>query len=440
MNARTLAIVLAISLTNCLPGSGDTDVFTNEEFDTIQTLGPLPSLPHNPTNKYADDPRAATFGQRLFFEKGYAKALTVAGSGLGNVGDVGKVACASCHDPLVYYSDSRSKPAMTSLGVAWTSRNSPTLVNAAYQKWGSWGGKDDNQWFQGANGSESGQNFAGNRLHFSHLVYRKYKADYEAIFGPLDPALDPAAADAARFPANGKPKSSGAADGPWEMMASADRDIINTILANTGKAFEAYERQLISKNAPLDQYIAGDYKALTPSAKRGLALFIGKAACIDCHSGPMLSDATFHVTGVSQTTAPTAVKVDPGRYEDLARTLANTFNGAGKFSDDPATGAAKLEGMELSDALQGQFYTKGLRQIEKTGPYMHNGSLATLADVVRFYNWGGGETDFLGTKDSAMRPLLLSQGEENDLVEFLKSLTGDPPPPEFGVDTAIPDP
>ncbi|MBA3463820.1 MAG: hypothetical protein H0T46_27940 [Deltaproteobacteria bacterium] len=85
---------------------------------------------------YADDARAAAFGQRLFFEKGYSKALTVAGTGLGNVGDVGKVACASCHDPLNFYSDSRSRPASTSVGVNWTQRNSPSLVNAACYKWG----------------------------------------------------------------------------------------------------------------------------------------------------------------------------------------------------------------------------------------------------------------------------------------------------------------
>jgi cytochrome c peroxidase len=323
--------------------------------------------------------------------------------------------------------------------VSWTSRNSPTLVNAAYQRWGSWGGKDDTQWFQGANGSESSQNFASNRLAFAHLVYQKYRADYDAVFPvPLDPALDPAAADAARFPANGKPKSSGQPDGPWEMMTPEDRDIINLICANTGKAFAAYERRLVSLNAPIDQYIAGDYEAISPAAKRGLQLFIGKAACIDCHSGPTFSDFKFHNTGVSQQTATTAVRTDPGRYEDLERTLANTFNSKGKYSDDPDAGAAKLANMELSDDLKGQFYTKGLRHIEMTGPYMHNGSLATLNDVVRFYNWGGDEAGFEGVKDPLMRPLLLTQEEENDLVEFLRTLTGEPVDERWQMDTATP--
>lgn len=435
-----MLFVLPIAALGCFPGEASVDVFTEEEFELIKQFGPLPSPPSNPTNRYADDPSAATFGQRLFFEKGYAKALTIAGSGLGAIGDTGKVACASCHDPNAYYSDSRSRPAMTSLAVSWTQRNSPSLVNAAYYKWGSWGGKDDNLWFQGANGSESSQNFAGNRLHFAHLVYRKYRADYDAIFPvPLDPALDPAHPDAARFPANGKPKSSGAADGPWELMTQADRDIINTICANTGKAFEAYERKLVSANAPIDRYIAGEFEALTPSAKRGLELFIGKAACVDCHSGPTFTDQSFHNTGVPQQLASTASKEDDGRFADLSRTLSNTFNGAGKYSDDPAYGMAKLAGLEATDDLKGKFRTKSLRHAEMTGPYMHNGALATLEDVVHFYNVGGGETGYAGVKHAAMVPLYLTKTEEDDLVAFLKALTGEPVAEELGADTSIPD-
>lgn len=438
MQIATLWIPVVV--VGCLPQGGTVDVFTEEEFELIRTFGPLTNPPPNPTNRYADDARAAAFGQRLFFEKGYSKALTVAGTGLGNVGDTGKVACASCHDPLSFYSDTRSRPASTSVGVSWTQRNSPSLVNAAYYKWGSWGGKDDNLWFQGANGSESSQNFAGNRLHFAHVVYRKYRADYDAIFPiPMDPALDPMHPNAARFPANGKPKASGAADGPWELMTAEDRDIINRILANTGKAIEAYERQLISKDAPIDRYISGDHDALTPGAKRGLQLFIGKAACVDCHSGPTFSNQGFQNTGVPQTVVGTAAKVDQGRFDDLSRTLSNTFNGAGKYSDDPIAGMEKLAGLEPTDDLKGLFRTKSLRHVEKTGPYMHNGSLASLEDVVRFYNVGGGQSDYAGEKHPAMVPLHLTTAEEADLVEFMKALTGEPPPEALGMDTAIHD-
>lgn len=437
---RILSSIVVIATAAGCMSENMVDVFSEEEFEMIKTLGPLGSVPADPTNRYADDAAVATFGQRLFNEKGYSHALTIADPALGNVGDKGKISCTSCHDPANYYTDTRSKPNATSLGVTWTQRNTPTLVNAAFYTWGSWGGKDDTLWFQGANGCESQVNFASNRLEYAHLIYRKYRADYNALFPvPLDPALDPAAPDAARFPANGRPKSSSTApDGPWELMTAADRDIIGAILANTGKALAAFERQLVSRNAPIDKYIAGDYTALSNSAKRGLRLFIGKAACIDCHSGPQLSDQKFHNTGVPQI-GPNLPRTDNGRYDDLARTLGNAWNAAGKYSDNIDMGKDKLAGMELTDDIKGLFRTSMLRQIDKTGPYMHTGAFANLADVVHFYNQGGGDANFAGTKSAAMAPLLLTPEEEGDLVEFLRSLTGEPPPPEFAKDTAIPD-
>jgi cytochrome c peroxidase len=437
---RILSSIVVIATAAGCMGENMVDVFTEEEFEQIKKLGPLGDVPPDPTNRYADDRAVATFGQRLFNEKGYSHALTIADPALGNVGDKGKISCTSCHDPGNYYTDTRSKPNATSLGVTWTQRNTPTLVNSAFYTWGSWGGKDDTMWFQGANGCESQVNFASNRLEYAHLIYRKYRADYNALFPiPLDPALDPAAPDAARFPANGRPKSSPtAADGPWELMTTGDKDIVQVILANTGKALAAFERQLVSRNAPIDKYIAGDYTALSSAAKRGLRLFIGKAACVDCHSGPQLSDQKFHNTGVPQI-GPNLPRTDNGRYDDLARTLPNAWNAAGKYSDNADMGIAKLAGMELNDNLKGLFRTSMLRQIDKTGPYMHTGAYATLEDVVHFYNQGGGDANFAGTKSSAMVPLLLTPEEEGDLVEFLRTLTGEPPPAELAKDTAIAD-
>jgi cytochrome c peroxidase len=424
----------------CLGGKAMVDVFTEEEFDVIRQFGPLGDVPPVPTNRYADNAAAATFGQRLFFEKSYSHALTIADPVLGPVGATGKISCASCHDVTGYYTDTRSRPSSTSLGVAWTPRNAPTLVNVAFYQWWSWGGKEDTLWYQGANSMESAVNFGGNRLEYAHMLYRKYLADYNALFPvPLDPALDPAAPDAARFPAQGKPKSSATApDGPWELMAPADRDICNTIMANIGKSIEAYERKLASRNAPIDRYIAGDYTALSPAAKRGLRLFIGKAACVDCHSGTAMTDNLFHNTGVSQT-VPTAAKTDGGREEDVPRTLVNTFNSMGKYSDDVAAGTAKIGTLQVTEEMKGQFRTGMLRQIEKTGPYMHNGALLSLEDVVHFYNVGGDAAGFPGEKSPAMVPLLLTPEEEADIVEFLRSLTGERPPAELTRDTAIPD-
>ena len=432
--------VAGAAATGCMRDSM-VDVFTSEDFDIIKQFGPLGNVPANPTNRYANDAAVATFGQRLFFEKSYSHALTIADPALGAVGDLGKIACASCHDVTNYYTDTRSHPNSTSLGVTWTTRNAPTLVNVAFYKWNSWGGKEDSLWYQGANGCESAVNFGGNRLEYAHMLYRKYRADYNALFPvPLDTGLDPAAPDAARFPAQGKPKANAMApDGPWEMMTPADRDIVNLAMANIGKAIEAYERLLVSRNAPIDRYIGGEYAALSPAAKRGLALFIGKAACVDCHSGPAFTDNLFHNTGVPQV-GINLPRVDNGRFDEVPKTLSNNFNTASKFSDDQATGMAKLADLKATDDLKGVFRTGMLRQIDATGPYMHTGSLATLEDVVRFYNWGGGNADYSGTKSPAMVPLLLTDEEQADLVAFLRSLTGEQPPVGLGKDTAIPGP
>jgi cytochrome c peroxidase len=431
--------VATLALTGCMSDSTD-DGFTSEQFDLIKQFQLVNGPPPNSTNRFAENPDAALFGQALFFEKAYAGKLTIAEPTLGIVGEAGKIACASCHDVTHFWTDTRSKPNNMSLGAKWTTRNAPTLVNVAYYQWNSWAGKEDSLWYQGANGCESGVNFAGNRLQYAHMLYAKYRTQYNALFDPdLDPALDMNAADKARFPVNGAPGTAGSAtDNAWKAMTQADRDIINTIMANVGKSIEAYERKLISRNAPIDKYIAGDHAALTPAAKRGLALFIGKAACVDCHSGPTFTDNKFHNTGLPQTGINTPV-TDNGRFDEIPKTLSNDFNTWSKYSDDQALGQAKMATLMQTEDLKGKFRTGMLRQIEMTGPYMHTGSLEKLEDVVRFYNWGGGSAGFAGTKSSAMVPLLLSDEEIADLVAFLHALTGESPPADLGKNMAIPD-
>ena len=436
MRGAIRTLICTLVLAGCGDdGNGLVDgVFTPAEWEDLQTFGPVGDPPPDTTNRYADNDAVAAFGQRLFHEKRYAGPLTVAGD-LGNVGETGKVACATCHDPTAYFTDTRTEN-VTSLGAARTRRNAPSLVNIAFYEWGNWAGAHDNFWKQASNSPETADNTGGNRLAYAHVVYAHYRAEYDALFPiPLDPALDPAATDAARFPPNGKPKANAmAADGPWEMMAAADRDIINRIMSNCGKSMAAYERKLVSRNAPFDQYVAGDKSAISVAAKRGAKLFIGKAACNGCHIDETFTDQEFHNTGIMQTIDP----LDDGRFFDLPRALTNTFNGAGMYSDDPAAGMAKLAGLTVTDEMKGQFRTKSLRHLTKTAPYFHNGSMATLEDVVRFYNAGGAESGFPGTKDPLLVPLNLSESEITDLVAFLETLTGEPVPEQYTVNTAAP--
>lgn len=149
---------------------------------------------------------------------------------------------------------------------------------------------------------------------------------------------------------------------------------------NIGKAIAAFERTLISDNSAFDKYMKGDSTAMSPAAIRGLELFKGKANCTECHSGPNFTDESFHRLGLSS--------------EDVGR---------GKFAK--------------GDVMRGAFKTPGLRNVILTAPYMHNGSIGTLEEVVEFYNRGG------DVKPNALKPLGLTAQEVLDIVAFMGALT-----------------
>lgn len=149
-------------------------------------------------------------------------------------------------------------------------------------------------------------------------------------------------------------------------------------------ALDAYVRTLTTRNSPFDRYAAGDTSALTDAQKRGLMLFTGKADCTMCHRGPNFADDQFHALGIAGD--------DPGRF--------------------------KITGAE---ADRNAFKTPTIRNVTLTAPYMHDGSLPTLHDVIDFYDAGGG---YQQPKSMLLRPLHLSKREKADLVAFLESLTG----------------
>jgi cytochrome c peroxidase len=154
------------------------------------------------------------------------------------------------------------------------------------------------------------------------------------------------------------------------------------------KAIAAFERSIISGASPYDRWLAGEKAAMSPAAVRGLHLFNGKAHCTPCHSGPLFSDQSFHNLGAGMDRP----KPDLGRFEQ---------------TKDPED--------------TGRFKTPTLRNIEQTPPYLHTGEEKTLMDVVDLYDRGGVQNPHL---DPLMMPLGLTRGEKEDLVEFLKALTG----------------
>ena len=423
-------------LAGCTGQCGDKSCeFSQSEWTLLQSFSPLPDPALDPTNHLTQPDKAdqaAALGQKLFFETRYSGALKVA-STLGAVGDTGKVACVSCHTSTEFFVDTRSVPNNLSVGVTWTTRNAPVLVNVVYYKWHGWAGKQDSLWQQAGLSPETGSNTAGDRCGYAHMLWTYYHDEYNALFPetPLPEALDPASAEAARFPAKCKPKANAAAaDGPWEKMTADDRFAVLQVMANQGKAVATYESRLLSRNAPFDRFVAGEDDAISADAKQGLRLFVGKAACTDCHNGPFFTDQKFHNLGVPQT-GPNAPATDQGHFEDVAELLKHPLNSMSPYSDAPV---GWLDGLQPQDSDLGKFRTATLRCIAETAPYMHDGAFATLHDVIDFYNRGGGDTGlFAGEKDARMAPLLLSEREIEQLVAFLQTLTGEPVPPALTV-------
>jgi cytochrome c peroxidase len=399
--------------------------FSESEWQALGRLSPLPDVPEDSTNAYADSKKARTLGQKLFCDPGFSGPLQI-DSDLGLAGEVGKVSCASCH--LGPSLDDRRSPGPTSTGANVHPRNAPGIVNSSFYTWTNWGGRFSAQWELPMPVTEAPIIMNSGRLQVAHRIFDAYRGEYERVFGALEPAIG---TDPVRFPAAGKPKAAGAADGPWESMTAADRDVVNRVFVNYGKAMAAYFRVLVSDDAAFDAFMSGQQHALGVRARRGARLFVSKARCVSCHGGPHFSDNEFHNLGLSE-------PVDDGRFKDVPPLLASALNAAGPYSDDPEAGADRLAGLAspMPESTRATFRTAALRGVEFTAPYMHAGQLATLDDVVDFYDAGGGTPAPGTSKDPILAPLGLSTSEKADLVAFLRSLSGQPIPARLLCDGA----
>jgi cytochrome c peroxidase len=426
--------------------ANDSDIFSPADRALIATLSPLPDLPVDATNKYRDSAAAALLGQKLFFEprlSGPIQTGTPQEGQLGAIGEAGKIACRNCHMPeSVWLYDIRSNNGgtianATALGSAWMTRNVSSVVNTVFYihrsgaHWRENDGFSDSEWFDAQSEPEGPPVQNGSRLQLAHVIFDHYRDDYNAAFPdfPLSPLL----ANKHRFPATGSPYTDQA---NWNSLSAADKEIVNRILVNYGKAIEAYLRKLVSRNAPFDRYVAGQRDAISRDAKLGLKVFIGKAGCVRCHNGPLFSDDDFHVIGlkIDTTLSPHADPTEKGRAANQAlicdpAVADGGFNVNGHFSDEPAT--TRNGGFCRQTIPVGLWRTKGLRQVAETAPYFRDGQAATLDDVIEFYDRGGDpEGTFLGGP-KAIQPLHLSAAEKRQLKEFLKTLTGEPVPAQF---------
>jgi cytochrome c peroxidase len=218
----------------------------------------------------------------------------------------------------------------------------------------------------------------------------------------------------------------------WNSMSPQDQDTVTSVFVHMGKALAAFQRTFRSTNAPFDIFVDGlrennstKKAALTTAAQRGLKLFLGKARCHICHDGPLFTDLEFHDTGVRPISD--ALPPDLGRRSGISALLDNPFNGTGQWSDEP-NGNARYKVDFLSDtpSTTGQFKTPSLRNVSKTEPYMHQGQLTTLKDVVAFYATLE-EADISGIEETILQPLTLDEQQQSDLVTFLESLEDSEP-------------
>lgn len=419
-----VSLVIAGALGAC---TTDESTFTSEEMDLLKAYQ-LPAVPPNPSNRVADDSSAAVLGKKFFFDTRFSGALGPANDGatngsLGMAGTVGKVSCYSCHQLEVGGADRRSRPLATSLGANYGLRNSPTVINVAYSDvtqggWQLWDGRKDSLWAQALGPMEGPNEHAGTRLQYAHIVFDHYRAEYENAFNTTMPDLS----DTVQFPPTGKPGQPA-----FEGMTADNKKAVNRIYSNIGKAIEAFERRLVSTNfdpSPFDKMLAGDESAMTPGAIRGARLFIGKAACNECHRGPMFSDGKFHNIGCPQT-GQNVPSVDVGRTKGIGTVKGDLFNRSKEYSD--MADESHLVNLMEQAIDEGAFKTPSLRNVEKTAPYMHDGVYTTMWDVVAHYNFGGGTGTYSGKKESAVSPLNLTDREMDDLVEFLRSLSDGAP-------------
>ena len=292
----------------------------------------------------------------------------------------GTVACATCHDVSRGFTDRRSvsEGIKDQLG----QRSSPTVMNAAMFQSMFWDGR------------------AASLEDQAKLT----------VLNPVEMGHPDAASAMASI--NGDPAYQSMFQKAYGRAPNYD---------DVGRAIASFERTLIFLDAPFDRYLSGDTKAISPAAQRGLELFNGKARCVSCHminsSNPLGTDNLFHNIGVS---------ARKQNFEQLAQKglAAIQTNSDEQALDKLAieTNLSELGRFLVSRQRQdiGAFKTEQLRNVGLTAPYMHDGTLRTLWDVMDHYNKGGETNAFL---DGGIEPLDLSESEINDVVAFLFTLT-----------------
>ena len=294
------------------------------------------------------------------------------------------ISCATCHDPAKGFADglALSKAYPGSEGF----RNTPTLINTAYKA----------AWFHDGRLGTNLNDVTREMITETYIMNMDMRLMQERI--KQDPVYIKMFKEAGYGePSNGKVR----------------------------KAIPEYLKTLTSRGAPFDTGKMSD------EAKSGFDLFKGKAGCATCHSGPRFTDDKPHNIG-----APENPEIWQNPRRHVTFVTYAMFLGIENYMNIRRDPGAHVRTHKADGSDMGKFMTPTLRELKYTAPYMHNGMFATLADVVAFYNKGGGDDP---NKDPALKPLGLSSEEQSALVAFLEALSGDPlTGPEFVWEDPIP--
>jgi cytochrome c peroxidase len=324
---RTLRILVILILC-CAVSKAQTQAKIDKR--TFRFPGHIPAPANNQVT-----PARADLGKMLFFDP------RLSGSG--------SISCASCHNPGLSFSD--GLPAAIGSGMGVLNRSTPTILNSGLNKFQMWDGRYASLEEQALGPMQGSKEMNGNMEQILALL--KSLPGYCRAFKKAYPGVG----------------------------------ITKETLA---KALATFERTIVSTNSPFDEWIHGNRTAISPAAKRGFALFVGKAKCVLCHSGPNFTDDGFHNIGLND-------------HHD------NDNHDEGRYAVVP---------IKIS---KGAFKTPTLRDIARTAPYMHNGAYRTLQEVIDHYDRGGDNKENL---DPNITPLRLTKQEKEDLAQFLTTLTG----------------
>ena len=400
LRRSVLWLVAATLSSTTLAAPVDRD-FTDKEVKTIGTLAlsALPPLPPDPTNRFADQAVPAAFGATLFFEERLSRD--------------GSVSCATCHQIDSQFQD--DLPQAVALG--HTTRRTMPLAGVAHNTWFFWDGRRDSLWAQALVPLERSFEHGGTRTYYAHVMADELRDRYEHAFGPLP--------DLSGLPKSASPLGNAEERAAWQAMSQQQREDVNTVFANLGKAFAAFERSIVPEPTRFDRFADALASGKAPDADtqmsaqeiNGLKLFIGKANCVSCHNGPRFTDGLFHNTGVP---GVAGLPPDIGRERGLGDVQDDPFNCFGRYRDGDVSACEKVR-VEASDgaSFRRAFKTPSLRGAAARPPYMHAGQLPTLEAVIDHYNIAPASVGGV----SEVHPLGLSEDERAALVAFLKTLS-----------------